>query len=467
MPEFDNELEWFNAILQQPRNPELREQFISWLEEQSDPLGGYLRQSQKSSQLDLLDPRSLLYRSSTEEGNYANKQRVFDWIHGWSKSVYDLVRLDFVSGFPAIVSGMPEGLRVFFQSQHELYPLIAGLRLVSDSSQFVSKEFDEDVHRLFALPLLGQISEIDCRWCRSGPALLDSLIQAPALSNVTSFNFDNSELQLPEDYIRECEGVLGADDMHRFSTNLRTRPLHQLNLSDHQIGYQGFQHLLNMNGIQSLKYLHLAGNGLGDEGIALLAGATQIRNLEVLDISRNNISSFGVSHLRNAAFLPKLHTLYVDGNPLGDDGLEVFCDPCFSRIQILCIDDIGCTEIGFRGFALKHQLNQLRCFSSNRNRIDSEGFTPFIKKKFIRKNITSLHLAGNRLNAITGLYIQRFLPNLKYLKISVDVASYDFVTHMLGSTAPSIERLIIVDTLIASDERVTLEKEFGDRIKFL
>lgn len=464
---FDDDAQWLEAFVSEPQNEALRRRYIEWLVQHDDPLGNYLLECEHHSKLDLEDPERKAYRPTFTKP-WMKEQAIVDWRYWWRNQIPDELWLEFSAGFPAIIQGMPNDLFDFFRSDAPVVNLVSGITLGSDMMNFKSPEFITACEALFKSARMTQISDIHLEGCPHIDGFVEALLESPYLEGLTSLQLDNSEVQLSIEDLQAAGGMVGSDRIESLIELVNAYSLKHLNLSRQNINAESLGQLLQAKGTKSLETLSLFWNLLDDSAVKYIAACPYLTNLRVLDLRRNRITGQGIQQIKDAKSLNSLRTLYLDTNPLGDEAWQVsFLPQAVPNLRILSLDNIGISLKGFCNFAVQNRFENLVCLSASQNSIDSKGLSYFVHSSPCYEQLTTLRLAMNRMDGMACVYLGQRPNSLRFLSLTLESTSYSQIETLLrGKSMRSLEKLILVRTPLASEERELLRQNFGPRIEF-
>lgn len=285
---------------------------------------------------------------------------------------------------------------------------------------------DEAFYRLFALPALVHLRQLNLAGCQVSGHAIAYLARQPKLSNLRDLDLTRGTfgatgveaLARSESLghlrtLRLGYNLLPDAVLHDLANGPLLAHLEHLDLRGNEAcGGTGLAALVLSRGAQRLRRLELPHLHLLAETVRALAHSPYLRNLRVLNLERTNVNTHGVKHLAFAGALNALESLSLARTNLYDCGVAALGeDTTQMRLKAL---DVGHNHLD-RGAALTLATSpvfaELRELDLEDNRLGDDGAYLLARSQGLR-NLHFLDVGNNGLcDAAKALLTRRFGHN--------------------------------------------------------
>jgi uncharacterized protein (TIGR02996 family) len=302
-----NDDTFFQAVLDEPDNEELRLIYADWLEERSDPRGEFIRIQCRLARL----PR--------EAADLAE-------LEGREKALWAEHRRTWNAPLHRRLAGTPLRNEV-----HGRHGLIRSWEYRRGFVEELTVQAEAFVDHGYALFLLGPLRHV--RLWGVG-AVVDRLARAADLSRLTGLELCRNDLDLEVRLLR----LLASPQLGGLT---------RLNLRENGIGDGGVQAVARTRLLANLTFLGLGTNAISGGGVAMLAASPYLRGLVELDLRFNGIGVAGARALAGAKAFTPLRTLRLSGCQLDNEGVAALVQsPHLGNLTFL---DLAANRVGDKG----------------------------------------------------------------------------------------------------------------------
>jgi uncharacterized protein (TIGR02996 family) len=335
-----NDEAFFQAVLDEPDDEDLRLIYADWLEERGDPRGEFIRVQCRLAHL----PRWARARPGLEA---RARELLAENLWTWNAPLHRLLsrtplrnqvrsRRGLVHGWAyrrGFVEEVTVQARAFVDHGDALFrigplrharlrdarPVIGALAESVHLAKLTTLELyrngigPEGMRVLARSPHLGRLTGLNLRENWVGDEGIEALAATPSLANLT--------------FLGLASNGLPAGAVAALTASSHLNRLHELDLRLNGVGREGARALAGSPSLARLTALRLSGGWIGDEGVGALAGSPHLHNLRVLDLSDNHITAAGVRALVESSVFTGLIELDLQDNPIRDRGMQVLLQP--------------------------------------------------------------------------------------------------------------------------------------------